>query len=98
MRRGVCVESVVEPEIDVKPVACSVFERLGHERGVEPEAGRDVFGDRSQRHHVVGRRKRIVVSEVDLVLSGCVLVMRRYEAGERQHLNDILRETGVNVG
>jgi 2,3,4,5-tetrahydropyridine-2-carboxylate N-succinyltransferase len=28
----------------------------------------------------------------------CVLVMRRYEAGERQHLNDILRETGVNVG
>ena len=28
----------------------------------------------------------------------CVLVMRRYEPGERQHLNDILRETGVNVG
>jgi 2,3,4,5-tetrahydropyridine-2-carboxylate N-succinyltransferase len=28
----------------------------------------------------------------------CVLVLRRYEPGERQHLNDILRDTGVNVG
>jgi 2,3,4,5-tetrahydropyridine-2-carboxylate N-succinyltransferase len=28
----------------------------------------------------------------------CVLVLRRYEPGERSHLNDILRESGVNVG
>jgi 2,3,4,5-tetrahydropyridine-2-carboxylate N-succinyltransferase len=28
----------------------------------------------------------------------CVLILRRYEPGERQHLNDILREQGVNVG
>jgi len=28
----------------------------------------------------------------------CVLVLRRYEPGERQHLNDILRGHGVNVG
>jgi 2,3,4,5-tetrahydropyridine-2-carboxylate N-succinyltransferase len=28
----------------------------------------------------------------------CVLVLRRYEPGERSHLNDILREHGVNVG
>ncbi len=28
----------------------------------------------------------------------CVLVLRRYEPGERQYLNDILREQGVNVG
>jgi 2,3,4,5-tetrahydropyridine-2,6-dicarboxylate N-succinyltransferase len=28
----------------------------------------------------------------------CVLVLRRYEPGERQHLNEILRESGVNVG
>jgi 2,3,4,5-tetrahydropyridine-2-carboxylate N-succinyltransferase len=28
----------------------------------------------------------------------CVLVLRRYEPGERTHLNDILREQGVNVG
>src|SRR3954469_5942535 len=28
----------------------------------------------------------------------CVLVLRRYEPGDRTHLNDILREQGVNVG
>ena len=28
----------------------------------------------------------------------CVLILRRYEPGERQHLNDILRDHGVNVG
>ncbi|MEY2450841.1 MAG: 2,3,4,5-tetrahydropyridine-2,6-dicarboxylate N-succinyltransferase [Acidimicrobiaceae bacterium] len=28
----------------------------------------------------------------------CVLVLRRYEPGERTHLNSILREHGVNVG
>jgi 2,3,4,5-tetrahydropyridine-2-carboxylate N-succinyltransferase len=28
----------------------------------------------------------------------CVLILRRYEPGERQHLNQILREQGVNVG
>ena len=28
----------------------------------------------------------------------CVLILRRYEPGERTHLNDILREQGVNVG
>jgi 2,3,4,5-tetrahydropyridine-2-carboxylate N-succinyltransferase len=28
----------------------------------------------------------------------CVLVLKRYEPGERQYLNDILREQGVNVG
>jgi hypothetical protein len=27
-----------------------------------------------------------------------VLVLRRYEPGERTHLNEILREQGVNVG
>jgi 2,3,4,5-tetrahydropyridine-2,6-dicarboxylate N-succinyltransferase len=27
----------------------------------------------------------------------CVLVLRRYEPGERSHLNEILRESGVNV-
>jgi hypothetical protein len=28
----------------------------------------------------------------------CVLILRRYEPGDRTHLNDILREQGVNVG
>jgi 2,3,4,5-tetrahydropyridine-2,6-dicarboxylate N-succinyltransferase len=27
----------------------------------------------------------------------CVLILRRYEPGERQHLNEILRDQGVNV-
>ena len=28
----------------------------------------------------------------------CVLVLRRYEPGERSYINDILRDVGVNVG
>jgi 2,3,4,5-tetrahydropyridine-2,6-dicarboxylate N-succinyltransferase len=28
----------------------------------------------------------------------CVLILRRYEPGERQHLNQMLRDEGVNVG
>jgi 2,3,4,5-tetrahydropyridine-2-carboxylate N-succinyltransferase len=28
----------------------------------------------------------------------CVLVLRRYEPGDRQHLNDILRDEGITVG
>ena len=28
----------------------------------------------------------------------CLLVLRRVEPGDREHLNEILRETGVNVG
>ena len=42
-----------------------------------------------------GRRKEFPGGEFMLP---CVLVLRRYEPGERTHLNDILRESGVNVG
>ena len=28
----------------------------------------------------------------------CVLILRRYEPGDRQHLNEMLRDEGVNVG
>ena len=41
-----------------------------------------------------GRRRQFPGGEFMLP---CVLVIRRYEPGERQHLNDILRESGVNV-
>ncbi len=41
-----------------------------------------------------GRKREFPGGEFTLP---CVLVLRRYEPGERSHLNDILRETGVNV-
>jgi 2,3,4,5-tetrahydropyridine-2-carboxylate N-succinyltransferase len=42
-----------------------------------------------------GRKKTFPGGEFTLP---CVLVLRRYQPGERQHLNDILRDSGVNVG
>ncbi|HEY2815242.1 MAG TPA: 2,3,4,5-tetrahydropyridine-2,6-dicarboxylate N-succinyltransferase [Acidimicrobiales bacterium] len=42
-----------------------------------------------------GRKREFAGGEFTLP---CVLILRRYEPGERQHLNDILREQGVNVG
>jgi 2,3,4,5-tetrahydropyridine-2,6-dicarboxylate N-succinyltransferase len=42
-----------------------------------------------------GRKREFPGGEFTLP---CVLVLRRYEPGERSHLNDILREQGVNVG
>ncbi|MBA2279916.1 MAG: 2,3,4,5-tetrahydropyridine-2,6-dicarboxylate N-succinyltransferase [Acidimicrobiia bacterium] len=42
-----------------------------------------------------GRKKVFPGGEFTLP---CVLVLRRYQPGERTHLNDILRESGVNVG
>ena len=42
-----------------------------------------------------GRKREFPGGEFTLP---CVLVLRYYEPGERTHLNDILREQGVNVG
>jgi 2,3,4,5-tetrahydropyridine-2-carboxylate N-succinyltransferase len=42
-----------------------------------------------------GRKRELPGGEFMLP---CVLVLRYYEPGERTHLNDILREQGVNVG
>ena len=42
-----------------------------------------------------GRKKEFPGGEFTLP---CVLVLRRYEPGDRTHLNDILRDSGVNVG
>ena len=42
-----------------------------------------------------GRKREFPGGEFTLP---CVLVLRHYEPGERQHLNDILRDQGVNVG
>jgi 2,3,4,5-tetrahydropyridine-2-carboxylate N-succinyltransferase len=42
-----------------------------------------------------GRKREFPGGEFTLP---CVLILRRYEPGERQHLNQILREQGVNVG
>jgi len=42
-----------------------------------------------------GRRREFPGGEFTLP---CQLILRRYEPGERQHLNDILRDQGVIVG
>jgi 2,3,4,5-tetrahydropyridine-2-carboxylate N-succinyltransferase len=42
-----------------------------------------------------GRKREFAGGEFTLP---CVLVLRHYESGDRKHLNDILREQGVNVG
>jgi len=42
-----------------------------------------------------GRKREFPGGEFTLP---CVLILRRYEPGARQYLNDILREQGVNVG
>jgi 2,3,4,5-tetrahydropyridine-2-carboxylate N-succinyltransferase len=42
-----------------------------------------------------GRKREFPGGEFTLP---CVLILRHYEPGERQHLNQILREQGVNVG
>ena len=74
------VGSVTEQQLDVQAAAGALLERFRHEGRVETEARGDVLGDRAQREHVVGRGERIVVREVDLVLAGAVLVMRRRDA------------------
>ena len=49
--------------------------RLGHERGVQAILQRHVLDHEPERAHVVGRRQRVVGTEVDLMLAGCHLVM-----------------------
>jgi 2,3,4,5-tetrahydropyridine-2-carboxylate N-succinyltransferase len=60
-------------------------------------------GEEVSRGHVppycitvrAGRKRTFAGGEFTLP---CVLILRRYEPGEREYLNDILREQGVNVG
>ena len=51
-----------------------VRQGLGHERGVHAEILRHLLHDETERHHVVGHRERVRVTQVDLVLARAELV------------------------
>jgi hypothetical protein len=69
--------------------AVDAVDRFGHERGVEPVAGRDVLDHEPERRDVVRRRQHVVVAEIDFVLAGRDLVVRGFHMEahrlERQH-------------
>jgi hypothetical protein len=50
-----------------------------HERRVHALLDRDLFDDRAEGHDVVGRRQRIRIAKVDLVLAGARLVMTEFD-------------------
>ena len=62
---------------------------LGHERRVQAVSDRHVLHDETKRADVVGGRQHIVVAEVDFVLAGRHLVVRRFDVKahglEREH-------------
>ena len=61
--------------VDVHPRAVHAFERLGHEGGVQAMALRHRFERVAEGHRVVGRRQRVGILEVDLVLADGDLVV-----------------------
>ena len=69
--------------------AVDAVDRLGHERRVQAVPDRHVLHDEPERADVVRRRQHIVVAEVDLVLAGRHLVVRRFDVKahgfEREH-------------
>ena len=86
LRRAAQVELVVlvvegvlavleQRHVGVHPRAVDPRDGFGHERRVEFVFGRDGADDRPERRDVVGRRDRVVVGEVDLVLAAGDLVV-----------------------
>ena len=64
---------------DVHAGAVHAENRLRHERRVEAVVERDLLHDELERRDLVGRRDRVAVLEVDLVLAGSDLVVRRLD-------------------
>jgi 2,3,4,5-tetrahydropyridine-2-carboxylate N-succinyltransferase len=65
---------------------------------IDADSGEEVGRGRVPPYCVAvqaGRRRTFPGGDFTLP---CALILRRYEAGERQHLNEILRESGVTVG
>ena len=61
--------------VRVHAAAGLAAERLRHERRVDALLDRDLFDHGAERHDVVGRRERVGVAQVDLVLAGAALVV-----------------------
>jgi 2,3,4,5-tetrahydropyridine-2-carboxylate N-succinyltransferase len=65
---------------------------------IDADSGEEVGRGRVPPYCVAvqaGRRRTFPGGDFTLP---CALILRRYEPGERQHLNEILRESGVTVG
>ena len=75
--------------VGVHPRSVDAEYRLRHERRVQPVGHRHVLHDEPERRDVVGGRQHAVVVEVDFVLAGGDLVMRRLDVEthrfEREH-------------
>ena len=63
----------------VQAGAVASVDRLGHEGGVEAVLLRDVLDDETERADVVGGDEHVVLAEIDLVLRGGDLVVRRLD-------------------
>ena len=74
----------LDGHVDVKAAPRRVRQRLGTEIGVQAVALRDELDDGLEGHHIVRRRHRVGVAEVDLVLAGTLLVVGAL--GENAHL------------
>ena len=61
--------------VRVHAAAGLAAERLRHERRVDALLDRDLLDDGAEGHDVVGRRQRVGVAQVDLVLAGAALVV-----------------------
>src|SRR5215210_1453943 len=65
-----------EALMGVHPRAVLVYDRLGHERGVDPVLGGYLLDDRLVGHHLVGHLQGAVEAQVYLVLADADLVVR----------------------
>ena len=92
---------VVAPEREVRVHARTlhVGERLGHEARRDVGLARQLLHDVSHRHHGVAHREGVGVAQVDLVLSGRVLVLGVLDADahlfERQYRSTSQLTRGV---
>ena len=70
-------------------------DRLRHERRRQPEPLRDVLHHEPERRDVVGRRERVGVAEVDLVLAVRHLVVRRLHL--ESHLLEVVHDRAPRI-
>ena len=98
--RALLVEGVdvalEQRHVRVHAAAGLAADRLRHERRVDALLDRDLFDDRAERHDVVGRRQRVGVAQVDLVLTRSALVVAELD-GDAEVLQHPHRATAEVV-
>ena len=79
----------------VHPAAVLAEDRLRHERRREPEPLRHRLHDETEGRDVVGRRERVGVAEVDLVLAVRHFVVRRLHL--EPHLLEVVHDRAPRI-